>query len=40
VKKVFLRGRLIVDGDTWLGGEGQGEFIKRGASGGLDTAQF
>ena len=40
VKKVFLRGELIVDGDTWLGREGQGQFVRRGASGGLDTAQF
>ncbi len=27
--KVFLRGRLIVDGDRWLGEAGQGRFIKR-----------
>ncbi len=28
-EKVFLRGRLIVDGETWLGKAGQGEFLKR-----------
>jgi dihydropyrimidinase len=28
-EKVFLRGKLIVDGETWLGGAGQGEFIAR-----------
>jgi dihydropyrimidinase len=33
VKKVFSRGRLIVDGDTWLGQAGQGQFLKRSASG-------
>lgn len=27
--KVFLRGKLIVDGDRWLGTAGQGRFIKR-----------
>ena len=30
VKKVFLRGKLIVDGNKWLGKEGGGEFVKRG----------
>lgn len=35
VKKVLLRGNVIVDGAIWLGREGMGEFIKRGASGGL-----
>ena len=35
VKKVLLRGNVIVDGAMWLGREGMGEFIKRGASGGL-----
>jgi hypothetical protein len=35
VKKVLLRGNLIVDGAQWLGREGMGEFIKRGASGSL-----
>lgn len=29
-EKVFLRGRLIVDGDAWLGAAGQGQFLKRG----------
>jgi dihydropyrimidinase len=33
VKKVFLRGELIVDGKNWLGREGMGQFVKRGASG-------
>ncbi len=33
VKKVFLRGQMIVDGDDWLGKAGMGQFIKRGASG-------
>ncbi len=28
--KVFLRGRLIVDGDRWLGERGGGRFIPRG----------
>jgi len=26
---VFLRGSLIVDGDTWLGKAGSGRFIYR-----------
>jgi dihydropyrimidinase len=34
VKKVFLRGTLIVDGDRWLGREGLGEFVRRSSSGG------
>ncbi len=29
-EKVLLRGRLIVDGSQWLGGAGQGRFLKRG----------
>jgi dihydropyrimidinase len=33
VKKVFLRGELIVDGERWLGRAGMGQFIKRSASG-------
>lgn len=33
VKKVFLRGRLIVDGDRWLGRAGEGEYLPRAASG-------
>jgi len=28
-EKVFLRGSLIVDGETWLGRAGQGKFLKR-----------
>jgi len=28
-EKVFLRGRLIVDGDKWLGKLGDGKFLKR-----------
>jgi dihydropyrimidinase len=35
VKKVFLRGQLIVDGKDWHGREGMGEFLPRGASGTL-----
>jgi len=30
VKKVFLRGELIVDGDEWLGRAGGGCFVPRG----------
>ncbi len=33
VKKVFLRGQLIVDGAQWLGKEGTGEFVRRGECG-------
>jgi dihydropyrimidinase len=33
VKKVFLRGSMIVDGESWLGREGQGQFVKRGEAG-------
>lgn len=33
VKKVFLRGKLIVDCDQWLGKEGMGEFLARKESG-------
>lgn len=29
-EKVFLRGKLIVDGETWLGKRGDGQFLKRG----------
>jgi dihydropyrimidinase len=28
-EKVFLRGKLIVDGDQWLGKAGEGQFLKR-----------
>ena len=30
-EKVFLRGKLIVDGDEWKGKRGDGRFLKRGA---------
>ena len=30
-EKVFLRGKLIVDGDQWLGKAGQGEYLMRKA---------
>jgi dihydropyrimidinase len=33
VKKVFLRGEPIVDGERWLGRDGQGEFLRRPSSG-------
>lgn len=33
VEKVFLRGELIVEGDTWRGRPGMGQYLKRGASG-------
>ncbi len=33
VKKVFLRGHCIVDGPTWHGREGMGEYLRRGESG-------
>jgi dihydropyrimidinase len=29
-EKVFLRGKLIVDGEQWLGKSGDGQFLKRG----------
>jgi len=35
VKKVFLRGQMIVDGEQWLGRPGSGEFQMRGEAGGL-----
>ena len=34
-EKVFLRGKLIVDGEKWLGKKGEGEFLKRGVGGNL-----
>lgn len=34
VKKVLLRGELIVDGDRWLGKTGSGRYVARGESGG------
>lgn len=33
VKKVFARGRCIVDGTRWLGHEGAGRFLRRGECG-------
>lgn len=30
-EKVFVRGKQLVDGDQWLGKQGQGQFIKRDA---------
>ena len=33
VKKVFLRGQCIVDGDQWLGRPGMGQYQHRGSSG-------
>jgi dihydropyrimidinase len=33
VKKVLLRGEIIVDGDSWLGREGGGKYLPRGESG-------
>jgi dihydropyrimidinase len=29
-EKVFLRGKMIVDGEKWLGKSGDGQFLKRG----------
>ncbi len=29
-EKVFLRGKMIVDGEQWLGKAGDGQFLKRG----------
>lgn len=29
-EKVYLRGKLIVDGENWLGKAGEGQFLKRG----------
>jgi dihydropyrimidinase len=29
-EKVFLRGKLIVDGEKWLGKSGDGKYLKRG----------
>jgi dihydropyrimidinase len=28
-EKVFLRGKLIVDGEKWLGEQGKGQFVRR-----------
>jgi dihydropyrimidinase len=32
-EKVFLRGKIIVDGDCWLGQAGMGRYLARGADG-------
>ena len=32
VKKVSVRGELIVDGEWWLGRDGRREFLRRGSS--------
>ena len=34
VRKVLLRGELIVDGEQWLGRPGSGHYVPRGESGG------
>ena len=36
VKKVFLRGQCIVDGATWHGREGMGQYLSRGESGRIN----
>lgn len=33
VEKVFARGKLIVDGERWLGREGYGRYLRRGEAG-------
>jgi len=33
VKKVFLRGECIVDGQNWRGREGMGQYLRRGEAG-------
>ncbi len=35
VKKVFLRGEPVVDGNNWLGRSGRGSFVRRGEVGGF-----
>jgi dihydropyrimidinase len=35
VRKVFLRGELIIDGEQWLGRSGGGSFLKRGETVGF-----
>ena len=32
---VMSRGKVIVDGDEWLGAAGDGRFLKRAPTGGL-----
>ncbi len=34
-EKVFLRGRLIVDGDRWMGGPGMGRYLVRHPNGSI-----
>jgi dihydropyrimidinase len=34
VRKVMLRGELVVDGEQWLGRAGSGRYVPRGESGG------
>jgi len=29
IEKVFLRGKMIVDGDQWFGKKGEGRFLHR-----------
>ena len=35
VSKVFLRGKLVIDGDEYLGRKGDGTYIKRDISSNL-----
>jgi dihydropyrimidinase len=35
LEKVFLRGKMIVDGERWLGSPGTGRFLKRSQPGML-----
>ena len=37
VRKVFLRGQAIVDGEQWLGRAGQGIYLPRAASGSAEV---
>ncbi|PZO42079.1 MAG: dihydropyrimidinase, partial [Phormidesmis priestleyi] len=39
VEKVFLRGQIIVDGETWLGRAGMGQYLRRSASGRIISGQ-
>jgi dihydropyrimidinase len=40
VKKVFLRGQCIVDGQQWLGRAGMGQYLSRGASGSAEALKI
>jgi dihydropyrimidinase len=40
VKKVFLRGQCIVDGEQWLGRAGMGHYLPRGASGSVEALKI